>query len=49
MNEDNTSPAQQAELKHIRNMISALTDSLEGYKKAEKDLMMNAMRNPNKK
>jgi hypothetical protein len=34
------SPAQQAELEHVRNMISALTKSLESYKQAEKELMM---------
>jgi len=34
------SPAQTAELEHIRNMITALTGSLESYKKAEKELMM---------
>merc|ERR1711957_500900 len=48
MSDDNMSPAQQAELKHVRNMITALTDSLEGYKKAEKDIMTSSMRNPNK-
>lgn len=49
MGDDNMSPAQQAELKHTRNMIAALTDSLEAYKKAENDITMNSMRNPNKK
>jgi len=33
------SPAQEAELKHVRNMIDSLTKSLEQYKQAERDLM----------
>merc|ERR1712039_364862 len=33
------SPAQEAELKHVRNMIDGLTKSLEQYKQAERDLM----------
>jgi len=49
MNDDNMSPAQAAELNHIRSMINSLTQSLEGYKKAEKDLMLQAMRQPKNK
>merc|ERR1712039_999522 len=49
MNDDNMSPAQAAELNHIRSMITSLTQSLEGYKKAEKDLMLQAMRQPKSK
>jgi len=48
MNDDNMSPAQAAELNHIRSMITSLTQSLEGYKKAEKELMLQAMRQPKK-
>lgn len=40
--EKNLNAVQQAELAHIRNMIESLTKSLEGYKKAEKDLMMSS-------
>jgi len=36
----NLSAAQQAELDHIRNMIAALTKSLQSYKEAEKQLLM---------
>merc|ERR1712183_296186 len=49
MNDDNMSPAQAAELNHIRSMITSLTQSLKGYKKAEKDLMLQAMRQPKTK
>merc|ERR1712107_512188 len=49
MKDDNMSPAQQAELNHIRCMITSLTQSLEGYKKAEKELMLQAMRAPKNK
>jgi len=34
------SPAQQAELDHVQNMIATLTKSIDAYKKAEKDLML---------
>merc|ERR1712151_772826 len=40
MQEKHLSKAQEAELKHIRNMIACLTSSLEGYKQAERDLLM---------
>jgi len=40
MNGKHLSPAQGAELEHVRNMITALGKSLESYKQAEKDLMM---------
>mmetsp|Transcript_62803 Transcript_62803/g.141862 ORF Transcript_62803/g.141862 Transcript_62803/m.141862 type:complete len:839 (-) Transcript_62803:161-2677(-) len=33
-------PAQEAELQHVRNMIEALSKSLESYKKAEQDILM---------
>jgi len=36
----NLSAAQQAELDHIRNMIAALTKSLQSYREAEKQLLM---------
>lgn len=49
MKDDNMSPAQQAELNHIRCMIQSLTQSLDGYKKAEKELMLQAMRAPKNK
>merc|ERR1712176_332245 len=49
MNDDNMSPAQAAELNHIRSMITSLTQSLEGYRKAEKELMLQAMRAPKNK
>jgi len=40
MHEKNLSAAQQAELDHIRNMIAALTKSLQSYREAEKQLLM---------
>jgi len=40
MNGTAMSPAQQAELDHVQNMIAALTKSISAYKIAEKDLMM---------
>jgi len=46
MNDESMSPAQAAELNHIRCMMTSLTQSLEGYKKAEKELMLRAMRAP---
>jgi len=40
MQEKHLGPAQEAELAHVRNMIECLTKSLEGYRKAERDLLM---------
>jgi hypothetical protein len=40
MTEKHLSPSQEAELAHIRHMISALGKSLESYKKAEKDMLI---------
>lgn len=42
MLEKGFSPAQTAELAHIRNMISALQTSVEGYRKAEKAILMGS-------
>jgi hypothetical protein len=42
MHEKHLSPSQQAELAHIRHMITALNRSLESYKQAEKDMLMGA-------
>jgi len=39
MHEKHMSPAQEAELAHIRHMIAALSKSLESYKKAEQDML----------
>jgi hypothetical protein len=42
MQEKHLSPAQEAELAHVRKMIVDLTKSLETYVKVEKDLMMGS-------
>jgi len=41
MHEKHLSPAQEAELAHVRHMIEALTKSLESYRQAEKSLLMS--------
>lgn len=41
MHEKHLSPAQEAELAHIRHMIDALSRSLESYREAEKALLMS--------
>jgi len=40
MLEKGMTPAQTAELQHIRNMIQALNTSIDGYRKAEKAILM---------
>jgi len=40
MLEKGLTPAQEAELAHIRNMINALQASVDHYKKAEKAILM---------
>jgi len=39
MNGAHLTPAAEAELAHIRQMITSLTTSLDAYKKAEQDLL----------
>uniref|UniRef100_A0A7S4WA74 Pyridine nucleotide-disulphide oxidoreductase N-terminal domain-containing protein n=1 Tax=Alexandrium monilatum TaxID=311494 RepID=A0A7S4WA74_9DINO len=42
MHEKNLSPAQQAELEHVRNMITALEKSLQNYRDAERQLLLSS-------